>query len=298
MSAKSRFARLGAALFALALAVCGAQILCARLLASLAPDFASSPYFAYALVALFYVVGLPVFYLIVRTVPVCPLEHTEKTSAGSLTGLYLICMAASYLLGLAGNTLLSIIAKLLSVSFTNPVAQLVDGAPLWLTLAVVCVISPAVEELVFRGLLLGRLRCFGERTAALYCAAVFALFHMNLSQFFYAFAVGYILSLLYLRSGKLLYCIVLHAFVNLTGSVLVPLLAQSGNTVAVRAVGGIVVLLVFLGGGLAIVNRKQLVARNSPDGCPSAREKFLNFGFIAYAFLSLAVCALSFFGVN
>ena len=45
---------------------------------------------------------------------------------------------------------------------------------------------------------------------------------MNLFQFFYAFAVGWLFAVVYLRTRRLVYPVVLHMLVNFIGSVLAP----------------------------------------------------------------------------
>ena len=52
------------------------------------------------------------------------------------------------------------------------------------------------------------------------------MFHGNLFQFFYAFLIGVILAYVYTRSGKYLWCVAMHATVNLFGSVIVPALVK------------------------------------------------------------------------
>ena len=53
-----------------------------------------------------------------------------------------------------------------------------------------CIIGPLCEELVFRGLLAGRLARYGQKPGAFISALLFGLYHANLEQFFYAFALG------------------------------------------------------------------------------------------------------------
>ena len=54
---------------------------------------------------------------------------------------------------------------------------------------------------------------------------LFGLFHGNLFQFFYAAAVGMILAYVYTRTGRYLWCVAMHAIINLMGSIVIPALA-------------------------------------------------------------------------
>src|SRR5699024_5291593 len=73
------------------------------------------------------------------------------------------------------------------------------------------------EELLFRGLLARRLARYGQRPAALVSALLFALYHANLSQFFYAFALGLLLAYAYFYTGTIKTPILLHMLLMRTG---------------------------------------------------------------------------------
>ena len=51
---------------------------------------------------------------------------------------------------------------------------------------------------------------------------MFALFHLNLFQFFYAFGLGLMFGYVYMRTSQLRYSIVMHMIINFNGSVLAP----------------------------------------------------------------------------
>lgn len=83
--------------------------------------------------------------------------------------------------------------------------------PSWLMTAVA---APVFEELIFRKTLIDKLRPQGERTALIMSSLLFALVHQNTVQFFYAFGAGLMLGMLYLRTGRVAYTMLLHAMVN------------------------------------------------------------------------------------
>ena len=85
---------------------------------------------------------------------------------------------------------------------------------------------PFGEELIFRKLLMDRARHAGDLPAILLSGFFFALFHGNLFQIPYAFLVGVLLAYVYTRSGSYLWCVAMHATVNLFGSVIVPALVK------------------------------------------------------------------------
>ena len=83
----------------------------------------------------------------------------------------------------------------------------------------IVLLGPFLEEFIFRKLLIDRTRAFGEKNAILFSAFLFGLFHINPLQFFYAFGIGLILGYIYVRTGKVLYTWMMHAFINFLGCV-------------------------------------------------------------------------------
>ena len=92
-----------------------------------------------------------------------------------------------------------------------------------------CAIAPVCEELLFRRLLLERLRPYGERFALWASALCFGLFHGNFSQFFYACAIGVLFAGVVLKTGRLRQAMLLHALINFVGTGLIPLLSGLGE---------------------------------------------------------------------
>lgn len=87
-------------------------------------------------------------------------------------------------------------------------------------------LAPICEEWLFRKQIISRLRRYGEKTAIVFSALAFALFHMNLFQFFYAFGLGLIFGYVYTRTSRLRYSVLMHMLINLNGSVLAPLMLK------------------------------------------------------------------------
>ncbi len=92
-----------------------------------------------------------------------------------------------------------------------------------LAMIMVSVFAPVFEELIFRKLIIDRTRRYGELVAILYSAVAFGIFHCNIYQLFYAFALGLILGYVYVRTGNVILTIIMHMVVNSSSSVLYPL---------------------------------------------------------------------------
>ena len=78
----------------------------------------------------------------------------------------------------------------------------------------VSVIPPLVEEFLFRGVVLGKLRFFGDAFALFLSSALFAIMHGNIIQIPFAFIVGLVLAFLTIKTNSLLPAMVVHFIVN------------------------------------------------------------------------------------
>jgi hypothetical protein len=73
----------------------------------------------------------------------------------------------------------------------------------------------------------GRTAWLGQGGVVIMCGLVFGLFHGNLYQFFYAFAVGALFGYVYMQTGQLKYSVIMHMIMNFMGGFL-PLLIMNG----------------------------------------------------------------------
>ena len=78
--------------------------------------------------------------------------------------------------------------------------------------------APVFEELTFRKVLLDGLHDTHEGYAAVISALLFGLMHGNHMQFFLAFFIGLIFAMVYQRTGRVIYSMILHAMINFTAT--------------------------------------------------------------------------------
>ena len=88
------------------------------------------------------------------------------------------------------------------------------GYELVLQLITVCVVPAFCEEFLFRGAFLSNLLPFGRTTAIIASSLLFALMHENPVQILYTFIAGMLLGLIYVKTGSIWNCIILHLFNN------------------------------------------------------------------------------------
>ena len=231
------FSTIGLAYAVLALSHQLTANLCQYLLLILAPSVLSTWWITWVLSILpLYTVGIGLMWLILKKVPVSPhnTDHAlsltasvdkPKFHAGHWGILLIIafgCMTAG---GLVGNIIMSVLSGIMDYDYANALNEVMTESPTWATLIAVCVCAPLGEELLFRKLLIDRTRRYGDLPSILLSGILFGLFHGNLFQFFYAAAVGMILAYVYTRTGRYLWCVAMHAIINLMGSIVIPALA-------------------------------------------------------------------------
>ena len=164
-------------------------------------------------VAPMYIVGLPIYIAVLKGVP-SEKPESKKLGFKNLVILLLMSVALLYAGNVIGNFLMTFVSLTTGKEIANPVEEMLSGSSFWINALVVAVIAPIVEELIFRKLILDRTRIWGEKTAIVFSALLFGIFHGNFYQFFYAFALGLLFAYIYIRTGRIRYTIALHMFIN------------------------------------------------------------------------------------
>ena len=286
-------ARLGWALVVLALVSNGVQVLLALWIAGYRPALAASPWCAAGLIAVgFYGCGLPAFGAMVRRLPKAPVQARGKLTAGQVFHCWLLCMFLAYLCSMLGTALSALADSWMGTSSSNPVEELISMSGMLPTLLAAGICSPIVEEYIFRGLLLRRTLVFGEKAACCFTAAAFGLMHMNLYQFFYAFAIGLVLARVAVYTGSIRTGILLHIGINLSGSVLMPLL-EGLPEIGMWLVTAFFLGILLFGGRLCFRWRRLLFSFAPPEEGAGesglrAVQLWCNSGTVVYLLVCIA----------
>ena len=165
-----------------------------------------------------YLVGMPVAYLLLLTVPKSA-PQKRRLSLVTWVGFLCLCFALSYAASFAGQYISNWIAFWLGVEVENELQEITSVTPLGINILFVGILAPIFEELFYRKAVIDRLRRYGELPAILISGVIFGLIHGNLSQMFYATAVGILLGFIYVRTGNVLYTMSIHAAFNMIGGV-------------------------------------------------------------------------------
>ena len=165
-----------------------------------------------------YIIPFPIFYWLMKKLDAFKIE---KRSVDAKT--FLIYISVTLTLMWIGNIIGTIITMLLSgaiqTEIANPVYELINNSDIWFNLLVISILGPIFEEILFRKMLIDRTIKYGAKVSIILSAVLFGFFHGNINQFFYAFLMGGFLAYVYIRTGKIIYPIILHAIVNMMGSV-------------------------------------------------------------------------------
>ena len=137
----------------------------------------------------------------------------KNLSIGKFLLVALMCFGVWGVGALLGN-----LAELCGAEQTNIFSIESLGTAIIPYLIYAMVGAPILEELAFRKTLLDRLHDHGEGYAAVISALLFGLMHGNHMQFFLAFFLGLIFAMVYMRTGRVIYTMLLHAMINTTAT--------------------------------------------------------------------------------
>ena len=231
---RKRLSRIGLAFFVFFAVTLVLQVALVTLVARFLPAWLDAPLFVWLQsMAVMYCAAFPLFYLILKPLP------TRRGGGRCLSGLdlailFLISFAVMYVMNIIGTGINLLTDVILGRSSSSDANTMVAESPLYLTILFAVILGPIAEELMFRRILLSRLLPFGERFAILVSAIFFGLYHCNLAQFLYAFAIGLIFGLIACRTGKLRHTITLHILLNFFGSVPATILARRTEALGIN----------------------------------------------------------------
>ena len=263
----------------------------------------------FAIYAFMYLFAFPFILLpLVKNLPTWD-KRCDGMPKGQILGFFLIFQCTNILLGLLGLRINEFISALLGTT-SEPVFS---DVPLWALTILSIVIAPIFEELIFRKVLMDRIGVYGERLAIIISALSFGAFHGNFQQFFFTVMAGVGLAVVYAKTKKIIYPIILH-FLNNAYSVLqqyiyeiealnVPVL-EEGITLADLIIS-LLVYVLFISGAVLLVFafcRGWFSVKNSPDTVYITQKRgrimFFNLGSLAFVGLTVYMFMTSFLSVG
>lgn len=222
--ARQYFSTFGWFCFVFCLAMFVSQELIATVVYMVAPSVYDHYLFSNILsMAPLYCIALPLAYPIIKKLPeVSPLK--EKTKGTTFLKGFFVAYLVMYVSNYLTLYLIQILQSTSGNTLYNPLEASIEATPLWANVLFVVILAPILEEIVFRGIICKRLLALGEGFAIILSGAFFALLHGNLYQLFYAFTLGCMFGFVYVKTGKIIYSIIYHVFINFMGTVIPTLL--------------------------------------------------------------------------
>ncbi len=119
---------------------------------------------------------------------------------GKRKGKNAVSLILCAILGITASFAFNILIELtmLHSDKYDVVEEIQYSVPVWLGILLYGIVSPLVEEMVFRGVIYNRTRkFFGVAKAAVFSGFLFGFFHGNLLQFLYGTAMGILMAVCY-----------------------------------------------------------------------------------------------------
>ena len=154
------------------------------------------------------------FFLRVRCRACPPCEMALKPKMQGDVWAYLFAGLALIHLAAWLNAVLMETVGVSSNTVETMVHEAQSNGGLVLQFLVMAVVPPFVEELLFRGVVLGNLLPFGKWQAILGSAVLFGLMHQSVEQLLYATVGGLVLGYIYVATRSIWPCILLHLVNN------------------------------------------------------------------------------------
>lgn len=257
-----------------------------------------SPELYYWMTGVLYILSLFVPFLIFGAAVREPLS--EQLTFGRIQPLdFIFCILFGFGACMAANIPTNVIVAFLqALGFSGEMPSYPETETLGANIiyaVLIAVLAPFFEEFVFRGIVLGRLRRFGNGVAIFGSALLFGLFHGNFIQMPFAFLCGLVLGYIVVRTGSLWAAVAVH-FLNNGFAVFQEFCGKYGSEQLYFTVAAYVPLIVIalgLAAGLCllITYRKHTVPNVPEAQIPLSRRLgafFISPGMILFIILSLA----------
>lgn len=203
----------------------GLQLIVSYLILFFTPEMMYDNYALYMILAMapMYVIGVPVLWLLCKRREAVKLSQ-HKLGAGNYMIFLFMCFGVMIIGNIVGLIVNFVIGLIKGSPVVNSVDLMMNSSTLWANILIVGICAPIFEELMFRKFIVDRMVRYGEATAIVVSGLMFGLFHGNFSQFFYATALGMLFAFIYVKTGKLRYTILTHFIINMSSTLMVPVL--------------------------------------------------------------------------
>lgn len=243
----------------------------------------------------FVVIGYPVFIILMKKLPDSEREEKKRISVGKFFGFFLICIAAMYASNFIGSLISGLIASTRGVEAVNPLDDFIFNSNMKITMFYGIIIAPIMEEVIFRKVLLEKLRRFGDRPAILITGFAFGLFHMNLPQFVYASVLGMLFAYITINTNTIKYAIIIHMIVNSIGLGIAPYVLLDPSMLGMSLIFLWVFMSMTIGAVLFIINIKKIKLHKLEQPLVRKRDYIFNPGAMLFLVISVGIIVVGTF---
>jgi len=285
--------RVGLGLFFMAVATLISSVLIQLVVETYFKDILDTDWFLWAATAITVVgIGLPVFYLATKKIPNSEHKEIVKLRSSEFIIFFFICVATMYITSYFGTFIGFLVSMIKGEEIYNPLIDAVLDSNIFITFFYGAIAAPIVEELIFRKFLLNKVRRFGDLPAILLTGFAFGLYHMNLSQFFYATALGFLFAYITLKTNTVRYSILLHMIINGIGTTIAPMLVRNENMLLIMIMGIWVLSSITIGCVFFVLNVKKIKFEKAEVPVEKKSVFFFNTGTILFTLVCLIITVL------
>lgn len=163
---KKVFNRIGLAMLVSMILVNVIQIIFFNIIGKVNQDLLSASWINYIALAIsYYLIGFPVFYFMIKGLPEGEKREDKKLGVWEIVKFCFISYSLMYIFNFLTNIFIILISIFKGSEVVNPLQNIIEGSSLILTLIFVGILSPIIEEMMFRGIMLNKLRRYGDKVA-------------------------------------------------------------------------------------------------------------------------------------
>lgn len=190
-----------------------------------------------------------VVFAAIATLRPCDLLPARPVKFLTGTACFFVCGAVCLLANVPSSMMILLLQRLGLQGNLSEMPVAISTPAIILNVLATAIVPPITEELLFRGLILGKLRQYGDVFAIISSALLFAFLHRNAAQILFAFICGLALGFALVKTNNIWVPISIHMFVNgfyVTMGILRTQFSDVGYAILMYAVLGMAILLALI----------------------------------------------------
>lgn len=147
-----------------------------------------------------------------------------------IIGRFLYLIPISFAICIIGNILADFIPHYETNKVTEAISKMTEEYNLGISLLIVTIFIPIVEELLFRGFFYDTIKLISNDIVAIILSSIaFAIAHWDLRQSLYALFAGLFIAYIKYKYNSIIYTIFMHLLMNLTSMVFISAIELSSD---------------------------------------------------------------------